>query len=350
MMKRIFTLLLAVLLLTSLASCSKEEPAYGTFYVEDGITQNTLVTLTLKTDNLTAPVEQLSFSLQETSDFYVRQSTYISGTDCTHLIEKYTKGAWEEAPYRGISKNEPTADFSPEELDYRAHHTYDGKMTFRTAPGVIATEPRHYLPLTPGIYRIRVKYSLYTDDENAHIPEEQLEAVAYFTVSRKDGAAEYEYGTFYEEDGIFQNTSITLSIESEDLVAPVKELKYVLHDNSDYWVDATDDYKINVSARDVLEIYRDGTWQKVEVRGGGMTERGYLRVVGEPTERKDLHSSMMFYDPEQEDRFVKHYAYLEPGFYRLRVAYYIFTDDDYAYIPEEQLEAVACFTVEKADG
>ena len=64
MMKRIFTLLLALLLLTSLASCNKEEPEYGTFYVEDGITQNTLVTLTLKTDNLTAPVEQLSFSLQ----------------------------------------------------------------------------------------------------------------------------------------------------------------------------------------------------------------------------------------------------------------------------------------------
>ena len=337
MMKRIFTLLLAVLLLTSLASCSKEEPEYGTFYVEDGITQNTLVTLTLKTENLTAPVEQLSFSLQETSDFYVRQGTQV--------IEKYTKGAWKEAPSIGSLKNEE-ADFSPEELDYRAHHTYDSKMTFQNATGIISLGPRYYLPLSPGSYRIRVKYSLYADDENAYIPEEQLEAVAYFTVSRKDGAAEYEYGTFYKEDGIFQNTAITLGIESEDLVAPVKELKYVLHDNSDYWVDDEDDYKSNVDARDVLEIYRDGTWQKVEVRGEGMTERAYIRVVGDPTERKDLHSSMKFYAPEQDNE-MKHYAYLEPGFYRLRVAYYIFTDDDYAYIPEEQLEAVAYFTVEE---
>ena len=345
-MKRIFILLLTAVLLTSLFGCSKEEPEYGTFYEEDGIMQNTLVTLILQTESLIAPVKELSFSLQETSDFYVRQGVHVSGTDCTHLIEKYTKGLWEEAPCRGIPKNEPAADFSPDALDYRGHHTYDGKMTFYTAEGGIATEPRHYLPLTPGIYRIRVKYSLYTDDENVHIPEEQLEAVAYFTVSRKDGAAEYEYGTFYKEDGIFQNTAITLSIESQDLVAPVKELKYVLHDNSDYWVDDTDDYKINVSARDVLEIYQDGTWQKVEVRGNGMTERGYIRVMGEPTEREDHHSGMKFYDPEQEGNLVTHYVYLEPGFYRLRVAYYIFTDDDYAYIPEEQLEAVAYFTVE----
>ena len=41
----------------------------------------------------------------------------------------------------------------------------------------------YYMPLEPGLYRVRVKYRLYTDDENAYIPEEQLEAVAYFSVT-----------------------------------------------------------------------------------------------------------------------------------------------------------------------
>ena len=183
MKKRIFTLLLTVILLTSLASCSKQEPEYGTFYKEEGILQNTLVTLVLETEDLTAPVQELSFSLQEKSDWYVRQGTHIGGTNCTHLVEVYVDGVWKEVQCAGDLKREPLGNFSPDDLDYQAHHTYDGKMTFYAAQEDSLVELQHYVPLEPGLYRIRVKYSLYTDDENAYIPEEQLEAVAYFTVT-----------------------------------------------------------------------------------------------------------------------------------------------------------------------
>ena len=342
MKKRIFALLLATLLLTSLASCSKQEPEYGTFYTEDGIVQNTLITLVLEEDNLTAPVQELSFSLQEKSDWYVQKGTHISGTECTHLVEVYTDGVWTEVKSAGILKRDWLGNFSPDDLDYQAHHTYDGKMAFYALQGIAETQ--HYLPLGVGYYRIRVKYSLYADDETARIPEEQLEAVAYFTVVA-DTTRAYEYGTFFTEDGILQNTAITLEVENQDLVAPVKELEYVLHDNSDYWVDYMDNYKANVSAKDVLEIYEDGAWRKVEVCGQGMTEIWYRRTIGEPTERKDYHIKMRFYDPEDGADRVLYYAYLKPGSYRLRVTYWIFTYDTNVYIPEGQLEAVAYFTV-----
>ena len=172
-----------------------------------------------------------------------------------------------------------------------------------------------------------------------------LLAVMLLTSLASCSKQEPEYGTFFAEDGIFQNTAITLSITSQNLVAPVKELEYVLHDNSDYFVDSMSNVKVGIEARDVLEIYQDGAWHKVEVRGEGQREPLYQRVIGDPLERKDRHICMKFYDPEVWDSVVKHYAYLKAGSYRLRVTYWIFTDDENAYIPEEQLEAVAYFTV-----
>ena len=40
-----------------------------------------------------------------------------------------------------------------------------------------------YRSLNAGQYRLRVKYNALARDENVEIPEEQLEAVAYFTVT-----------------------------------------------------------------------------------------------------------------------------------------------------------------------
>ena len=181
MKKRILSLLLAFLFLCALPSCAQEYE-YGTFYEEDGILQNTLITLVLEADELTAPVEELSFSLQEKSDWFVRESSHISGTDCTHLIEFYADGVWKEVRRVGHLRRELLVNFSQENLDYQAHHTYDRKMIFYAEKGSLV-ELQHYLPLEVGFYRIRIKYLLYTDDENAYIPEGQLEAVAYFTVT-----------------------------------------------------------------------------------------------------------------------------------------------------------------------
>lgn len=40
-----------------------------------------------------------------------------------------------------------------------------------------------YCSLNPGKYRLRVKYNVIAADKNVEIPEGQLEAVAYFTVT-----------------------------------------------------------------------------------------------------------------------------------------------------------------------
>ena len=184
MKKRIFTLLLTALLLTSLASCSKQEPEYGTFYKEEGILQNTLVTLVLETDELTYPVKEISYVLHDLSDYGVQRLIYFSPSMCCDQLEKYSNGKWVEARTQGNYGpgtqypvyNQPSAE-EGELPDADARTSYEITMEF------YGKNMPYYMPLEPGLYRVRVKYRLYTDDENAYIPEGRLEAVAYFTVT-----------------------------------------------------------------------------------------------------------------------------------------------------------------------
>ena len=155
-------------------------------------------------------------------------------------------------------------------------------------------------------------------------------------------AQEYEYGTFYEENGILQNTHVTLIVENESLVAPVTELKYVLRDDFDFSVWYRDDERENSRTPDLLEVYSGGGWSQVGQRGGGGTHTAWIRSPQDPTERIAHHIKMRFVDRKTGGNG---YIYLQPGFYRIRVQYSVSTDDENAYIPEGQLEAVAYFTV-----
>ena len=178
MKKRIFTLLLAVMLLTSLASCSKQEPEYGTFYKENGIMQNTLVTLHLKENTFVAPVTELEYVLSDNCDFGVRlDETARVNTLVPDVLEYYSgSGHWSLVVIESDGGGQIADNTKRDDPAERWEHTL--KMRF----GEKKSGENGYRYLEPGLYRVRVKYALYADDENAYIPEEQLEAVAYFTV------------------------------------------------------------------------------------------------------------------------------------------------------------------------
>ena len=180
MKKRIFALLLATLLLTSLASCSKQEPEYGTFYKENGIMQNTLVTLHLKESTFVAPVTELEYVLSDNCDFGVNiDEGRRANTAIDDVLEVYSgNGHWSLVAIEGFGGGEIGFDWEPDDPAERWEHTL--KMRFAEKK----SGNSGYRYLEPGLYRVRVKYKLYTGDENVYIPEEQLEAeaVAYLTV------------------------------------------------------------------------------------------------------------------------------------------------------------------------
>jgi len=178
MKKRLLVLLLAILTVCAVVSCGKEaEKQYGEFYTEEGILQNTHITLTVDTQDLVAPVNELSYTLNETCDFYVWPVQYFPGTERIDLIEIHREGAWEEAP-----KNLDGALMPYERIEvtdgYEAHDVWNRSINFskdkmRTA----------YLPLEAGQYRLRVKYQVYKEDADTKFPSGTGEAVAYFTVT-----------------------------------------------------------------------------------------------------------------------------------------------------------------------
>ena len=183
-------LLLAVLL--NLFSCSKEAeyvPEYGTFYVSDGILQNTHVTLVIENETLTAPVTELSYALYDKCDFlvtYTREDMNRHNHYCLNLLEVYKDGAWQTAPICGASSL--LANFGTTNMaDPAEHQVQRQRMEFSHVdgePGSFEWEDQlmRYCPLEPGVYRVRVQYDVYTDDENVKKPEGVPEAVAYFTV------------------------------------------------------------------------------------------------------------------------------------------------------------------------
>ncbi len=160
---------------------------YGEFEQKDGILQNSLITLTLDPVDLTAPVTKLSYTLHDNTDFYVDYQWHFAASDFKDLLEVYEDGAWVQAPTFGEILVDRDGPYIFTEPDPYARESYELGMYFWKSYQIEGGEPtlmgKRYLALAPGQYRLRVKYTLHTDDESVEIPEGQLEAVAYFTVT-----------------------------------------------------------------------------------------------------------------------------------------------------------------------
>lgn len=180
MKKRLLSLFLALFLICALASCGE----YGEFYTEDGILQNTKVTLTVELNSSVAPVTELSFTLREETDFTMSVWAYGKAQEVLEVLED---GEWRMAPTFGsyvreeALYNNAVASTPKHQEHSKTIQFWDATPDEKEDPVRVATF--RYLPLTRGEYRLRVRYSFSTDDENAQIPEGQLEAVAYFTVT-----------------------------------------------------------------------------------------------------------------------------------------------------------------------
>jgi len=160
---------------------------YGKFEEKNGILQNSHVTLTLDTTDLNAPVSKLSYTLKEFTDFYVEHQCYFVASDFKELLEVLVDGEWREAPTFGEILTDRDGPYTQTEPDPYARDSYQLGMNFWRPYQIEGGEPtlmgKRYLALTPGQYRLRVKYALHTNEQDVEIPEGQLEAVAYFTVT-----------------------------------------------------------------------------------------------------------------------------------------------------------------------
>ncbi|MBE6631021.1 MAG: hypothetical protein E7624_09290 [Ruminococcaceae bacterium] len=166
-------LLLAVLL--NLFSCSKEAeyvPEYGTFYVSDGILQNTHVTLVIENETLTAPVTEFSYKILNATTCEVQAQGEF-------LLEIYLDGKWQkaaEAPADDAIVIEP--GILPRKISPRSGKNYVAQFEKKGTSHKAGT----YAWLYEGVYRIRIQYHIDTDEPETEKPEGVPEAVAYFTV------------------------------------------------------------------------------------------------------------------------------------------------------------------------
>ena len=184
MKKRLLSLLLAFLMLCTLISCDEapkgeDEKQYGEFYTEDGVLQNTKITLAIENETLVAPVSELSYAVYDQCDFFVDTVSY---RHCEETIEIFQDGTWQEVPKRGV-EDRREIDWGPMVTNHEAHHIWRGSMSFVPTDEEDYAGILSYCSLNSGKYRLRVKYNAIAADENVEIPEGQLEAVAYFTVS-----------------------------------------------------------------------------------------------------------------------------------------------------------------------
>ena len=344
MKKRVLSLFLCVLLLFSLASCTEEEvasvpPEYGTFYTADGILQNSHITLVIENESLVAPVTELSYALYDNSDFRVIfDDMQRNNHKCINILEIYRDGEWQLAPMGGTGEN--LGNFADgNKADPKEHQVRKQEMEFSYIPTKTDNPElldggalKRYYPLEAGVYRVRVWYSVYTTDESVQIPEGQLEAVAYFTVT--DG----NYDIFEQKDGILQCNKVKLEIKNETLSAPVSTLKFAL--TAEYAMLLHQQKYADVKNMEhLLEIFEGGEWKQAP-------------CFGEITHASEINSiwKMEFWEAREINNLdpslkEKRYLALEAGQYRLRVRYEIDAHPNGVVIPEGQLEAVAYFTV-----
>lgn len=162
---------------------------YGKFEEKDGILQNSHVTLAMDPIELTSPVTKLSYTLRDNTDFYVEYERYSMGANFEDLLEVYKDGAWVPAPTFGeilVDRDGYGGIYEPEPDPYD-RQIYKLGMYLWKPYQIEGGEPtlmnKRYLALEAGEYRLRVKYTLHTEDKSVEIPAGQLEAVVYFTVT-----------------------------------------------------------------------------------------------------------------------------------------------------------------------
>ena len=145
------------------------DEVYGTFEEKDGILQNTNITLRVVNNSLVAPVDGVFVDICNESVFDIEPQTYADG-NYDYSLEIFKDGVWQQAPSFG-----------------EVIGTEDRNMVYWTdeqiGNGAAALMDKRYRALEAGEYRARVKYSATCRLEGVEIPEGQLEAVAYFTVT-----------------------------------------------------------------------------------------------------------------------------------------------------------------------
>ena len=184
MRKRLCVFLFLIVVLLELCACKTQKQIESFFYVSDGILQNTHVLIAVTTQELVAPVTELSYTLYEFSEYGINIPKHLNGTFCSTLLEVYGEEGWKEAPFSGCGVWDvlETGWGGGNPADFA---TIDFKMEFG------AYEPddedyRRYAYLTPGVYRLKMKCYFYESGymseniENVNFVE--AFAVAYFTV------------------------------------------------------------------------------------------------------------------------------------------------------------------------
>jgi len=163
------------------------DEVYGSFETKDGILQNTRVTLSIDGAELPTPLTRIGAVFQNKSVFEIEwREKYAENENYDYLLEVFENGVWKQAPTFGerILK-EGGWSLS----NYREIEPVDNTWTqgfWRSAQikgGNPALMDKRYIEPAPGKYRVRVKYAITEAIEGVEIPEGQLEAVAYFTVT-----------------------------------------------------------------------------------------------------------------------------------------------------------------------
>ncbi len=219
-MKRILALLLVLLLLFCTFGCKEEPPEntehppkreWGEFTAEDGYVQNSLITAVMNTEDLTAPVTELSYTLYDNTDFGIVSDYYTNGNDRrTHRLEIYENGEWKEAPRGGSYMTNMGHRYVPDD-DPAAHRQFDYKMQLEL---VVVDSAIQYKPLQPGAYRLIVSYILNTDDPDATIPDGSHAALLYFTVTGEADPNLPDLSDRYYADGFWQSNDISATFVS----------------------------------------------------------------------------------------------------------------------------------------
>ncbi|MBE6630347.1 MAG: hypothetical protein E7624_05800 [Ruminococcaceae bacterium] len=178
MKKRIFTLLLAVILLIPCAflSCHEEVPNvepsdnetppepknYGTLYTdENGRLQNDLITVEITNESLVAPVTKLSYNI------YNESACYQSMENVYEDLEMKINGEWVQAPAGVIQRvHRDTWSF------FRPQKVRKGDVFFE-----LGTDAE-YFPLEPGEYRLIVTYPILMPTEIQIYPTVEFTVVA----------------------------------------------------------------------------------------------------------------------------------------------------------------------------
>ena len=142
---------------------------YGVFEEKGGILQNSLVTLQVTNYDFDAPFLDPWYHLENKSAFDVEQQKYADD-GYGYLLEKQVDGAWVPCPTYGEIVRE-----NVEEKDFY--------LPEQTESGAADLMEKRYIALEAGEYRMRVKYTATCGVDDVEIPEGQLEAVAYFTVT-----------------------------------------------------------------------------------------------------------------------------------------------------------------------